>query len=234
MLEFTADADPELRRRLGYGCGRDAILDMRGVTVRCTPTRRAVCWCPNGGPRLFRKHHRGDGAVVEARWLEVLRGRGFRVPPLLFVGRAGADSVLGMAGVAGRPLDLLLATAAADGQQRRAVDYAADIVAPLVRRLHAEGLVFRDLYWQHLFAEDLAGGEPVFIDVHRVLRPRWRRQRLIVKDLAGLLASLPPGYSRSACLLFLWRYVGSRPPRSLQRAIVRKALRIRRHRPKYG
>lgn len=234
MLEFAADADPELRRQLGYRHGRDAVFDMRGATVRCTPARRTMRWHLADGRQLFRKQHRGGGASVESRWLAILHELGFRVPRPLFVARAARTSVLGMAAVAGRPLDLLLAEAAAAGQQRRAAAFAAQTVAPLVRRLHDQGLVFRDLYWNHLFAEDLLGAEPGFIDVHRVLRPRWRVRRWIVKDLAGLLASLPPGYSRAACLRFLRRYLGQRPSRSLVRAIVRKAERIRRHRPKYG
>jgi hypothetical protein len=141
-------------------------------------------------------------------------------------------SVVGLAAAQGRAMDVLLAEALHAGRSAIAARFAIECVAPLIARLHGAGLVFRDLYWNHLFAE--LDGEPVFIDVHRVLRPRWRRRRWIVKDLAGLLASLPRGYSRSACLRFLHRYAARRPPRALVRAIVAKARRIAAHRPKYG
>jgi hypothetical protein len=115
-------------------------------------------------------------------------------------------------------------------------------VAKAVRRLHDQGLVFRDLYWNHLFARDLSpDSEPVFLDVERVFRPRWRWERWVVKDLAGLLASVPAALALRAGdgVRFLRSYLGADwPLRSrrhrLMRKIAAKAARIRAHRPRYG
>jgi hypothetical protein len=129
-------------------------------------------------------------------------------------------------------MDLLLAQAVAERRTAALAAYAFRHVAPLIARLHDAGFAYRDLYWNHLFAA--LDAEPVLIDVHRAMRPRWRRRRWIVKDLAGLLASLPGGYSRASCLRFLHRYAAGRPAPTLVRAIIAKAERIRAHRPKYG
>jgi hypothetical protein len=202
------------------------------------PTRRTVSTLQEGD-RLFGKWHLGRSreAAAEWRWLHVLPLLGLRTAdPVAWLGDSGR-SLLVTAGVPGRSLDAWAVEAARDGWLDRLVDYACREVAPAVRRLHDSSHVHRDLYWNHLFAEDpRRGGAPFFLDVARVLRPRWRWHRWVVKDLAGLLASLPLPVPLRAQLRFLRSYLGEpifRHRRSV-RAIARKAKRIRRHVPLFG
>jgi tRNA A-37 threonylcarbamoyl transferase component Bud32 len=70
-------------------------------------------------------------------------------------------------------------------------------LAGLVRRLHAAGYAHRDLYTAHVFADEHAGRLDLYlIDLARVFRPRWRRFRWRVKDLAQLHYSLPAEWKR--------------------------------------
>lgn len=211
-----------------------------GCTVRCVPTRRTVA-VPFDGGWLFGKWrvgHRGD-AAAEWHWLHVLPLLGLRVPePVAWIGR-GRRSLLVTAGLAGRAMDAWIVEAAAQGWLPELVAWACRRVAPVVRRLHDRGLVYRDLYWNHVFvAAPRDGAEPHFLDVERVFRPRLWPRRWRIKDLAGLLSSVPAGVPlpRFAGLRFLRHYLGEplRDHLRLLRAIDRKAARIRAHRPRYG
>jgi hypothetical protein len=154
---------------------------------------------------------------------------------LLFA-RHRRDSVIVTGAVPGRPIDVLLREHAALGGDAlaRFVRRATEVVAPEIARLHASGHCYRDLYWNHLFLDrDRLG----WIDPERMFRPRWRRRRWIVKDLAGLSASLPVAVPAPARLRFLRCYGGGTLAPgwvTLARAVERKAARIRAHRPRYG
>jgi hypothetical protein len=103
--------------------------------------------------------------------------------------------------------------------------------------LHEAGVCYRDLYWNHVFAVDPFGdSSPTFLDVERVFRPRWRRRRWVVKDLAGLQASAPTDVPLRLRLRFLRAYLGEPIAfhRTFAAAIDRKAARVRRHVPKFG
>ena len=210
-----------------------------GFTVRCTPRRRTLL-VGEADSAWFAKLRRGASAPARAEWhwLHRLRELGFRVADPLVLRCRGCDSLVGTARAPGRPLDALLLEAFRSGTMAAARAFACEVVAPMVGRLHGHGLCFRDLYWNHLFAPalDAAHGEPVLIDVERVFAPRWRRRRWRVKDLAGLLASLPVEVARSDALRFLRACLGGLPAdwKALARAIGRKAARIRAHRPRYG
>jgi tRNA A-37 threonylcarbamoyl transferase component Bud32 len=106
--------------------------------------------------------------------------------------------------------------------RRRAVRAVAD----LARRLHACGLVHRDLYLNHLFVAK-GGDELTLIDLARVQRTRKRRRR--VKDLAALVMSARGLVSRTDLLRGLRRYGGDR---KLARAVLRKAGKMARHVPR--
>jgi hypothetical protein len=211
-----------------------------GFTVRCTPRRRVLVASADGSI-LFAKLRDGRrrDARAEWHWLHALPALGLRVPLPVAFDRAGSRTLVCTAAAPGRPLDVLL-RAAVRRDPAAALRYACRVVAPVVRRLHDAGLVFRDLYWNHLFAHSIAGGdEPVFVDVERVFRPRWRRRRWIVKDLAGLSASLPVAAPPRALLRFLRSYLGDGRPgraarRGLARDVARKAARIRAHEPRHG
>lgn len=211
-----------------------------GHTVRCVPTRRTVAARVDDA-WLFGKWRigRGSAATAEWRWLHLLPLLGIRTAePIVWVGAPGR-SLLVTAGVEGRSLDAWALDALRAGWLAELVAYACAVVAPAVRRLHDQGLVYRDLYWNHLFAADPRARDaeaPVFLDCERILRPRWRWRRWMVKDLASLWASVPVPVGKRSALRFLRRYLGEPlfAHRGLVLAIVAKAARIRRHVPRYG
>jgi len=109
-------------------------------------------------------------------------------------------------------------------------------IAELVRALHKNGLVHRDLYLSHVFHDPT---EPVerslrLIDLQRVFRPQVIRTRWIVKDLAALNYSTPPRLVSTADRVrWLKKYLGlqklSTDARKLLHRVVRKTARIARH-----
>jgi hypothetical protein len=121
-----------------------------------------------------------------------------------------------------RPLDDLWPRVAAAGRGRAKVHAVAD----LARRLHAGGLVHRDLYLCHLFARP-GDDRLVLIDLARLAKSTSRRRR--VKDLAALWHSARGLWSRADGMRALRRYGGDR---RLARAVLRKAARIARHVPR--
>ena len=207
-----------------------------GYTVRCTPRRRTVR--VEGPPELFGKWRRGSGrsGAPEWNWLHVLPLMGLQVPrAVAWLGRR-RRSLLVTEAVAGRPFDAWLVQAAAEGWLVELCEYAVRQVAPAIRRLHEHRIAYRDLYWNHVFVADPRNGdEPTFLDVERAFRPWWRWRRWAVKDLAGLLASLPVPVPPRWPLRFLRAYSGGAPldPAWID-DIVAKAARIRRHVPRYG
>ncbi len=107
-------------------------------------------------------------------------------------------------------------------------------LASTVARFHQAGFVHRDLYASHIFLDTSAGAPRLWlIDLARVFRPRWRRFRWRVKDLAQLKFSMPPRWVEQHWGAFLAAYLrdaGGGEPARYNRAIVRKAARIaRRH-----
>ena len=235
-LRYAPELPTEIRSSLGWSSAEDVLGDPRGWTVRCTPRRRTIAGPEVAGRVVFRKERLGPGGRVEWRALQRLAAMGFAAPAPVCFAEAGRRSVVVVLEVTGRPMDALLHEAVLGGETSAAAAYCIEVVAPLVRRLHDTGLVYRDLYWNHLYAERLGGSAPVFIDVERVFRPRWRRRRWRVKDLAGLLSSLPSGFTRAAQLRFLRSYLGERRDewRALAPPVLRKAAAQRAHRPKYG
>lgn len=108
-------------------------------------------------------------------------------------------------------------------------------LARFVARFHQTGCVHRDLYLSHIFI-DPAGEQGRFrlIDLARVFHPRWFRRRWIVKELASLDYSTPPGSATATDRLrFLRVYLGrdrfNAGDRRLIRRVVGKTSRIARH-----
>lgn len=115
------------------------------------------------------------------------------------------------------------------GAARHAV---TERLARLVAAFHETGLCHRDLYLCHVFVEldESARRPPRFtlIDLARTHRPRLRRTRWLIKDLAQLDCSARQiGASRADRLRFLVAYLGlhARAPRVrwYVRRIVRKS-----------
>jgi len=126
---------------------------------------------------------------------------------------------------------------------RRVVEFTR-LLAGLVRRFHAAGLVHRDLYNCHIFLHEPGGPagaiELRLIDLARAFRPRWRRFRWRVKDLAQLKHSMPREWVSAHWGLFMDEYLpGERAAGRgrLERAIDHKVATIRRrgtHEDRHG
>lgn len=110
------------------------------------------------------------------------------------------------------------------------------VLADLVARLHACGYAHRDLYLSHVFHDP--GCEPAaslcLIDLQRLIRPRLRQRRWIIKDLASLDYSAPfPLVSRTDRVRWLTRYLGSpklsATDKRLCYRIIGKTRRIAEH-----
>jgi tRNA A-37 threonylcarbamoyl transferase component Bud32 len=109
----------------------------------------------------------------------------------------------------------------------------ASALAAIARKLHAAGYAHRDLYTSHVFANEREGQLNLYlIDLARVFRPRWRRLRWCVKDLAQLHYSLPEDWKRKWWDAFLCEYLGDglhyTAPR-WQHAVEAKSQRIAAH-----
>ncbi|MHC4848738.1 MAG: lipopolysaccharide kinase InaA family protein [Planctomycetota bacterium] len=163
-----------------------------------------------------------DPAEAEREWSnhQLLLGVGFRAPQpavggLLADGRALFSSVK-LKGL--YPMDEVWETL----DPRLAVQAAADIA----RRLHAGGLVHKDLYLCHLFVPKGAH-DVTLIDLARVTRTTSRRLR--VKDLAALLHSAKQLCTRTQLWRGLKRYGGDK---RLARSVLRKERRMARHVPR--
>jgi len=163
-----------------------------------------------------------DPLEAEREWEahRTLMAAGFRVPQPAFGGRLADGSALfatvRLSGLC--PMDDVWTTL----DRRRAVRAVADFA----RRLHAGGLVHRDLYLCHLFVAP-GGDEITLIDLARLEKTRSRARR--VKDLAALAMSARGLWSRADLLRALLRYGGDR---RLARAVWRKARRMARHVPR--
>jgi heptose I phosphotransferase len=100
-------------------------------------------------------------------------------------------------------------------------------LARFVAAFHGTGFCHRDLYLCHVFVDLVPNGTrpPRFtlIDLARTYRPRWRRVRWIIKDLAQLDASARQvGATRSDRWRFLLTYL------NLQRGAARARWYARR------
>ena len=149
-------------------------------------------------------------------------------------------SFLMLAAVRGRSLECWLPEhwqRGAAGERLRRQRQMIRRLAAQVAAFHAAGFVHRDLYASHIFLVDSddPGDRPplfVFIDLQRVFRPRWRRTRWVVKDLAALSFSTARSVSQTDRLRFWREYTRCvrRPhwTHTLPHRIEAKAGRMRR------
>jgi Lipopolysaccharide kinase (Kdo/WaaP) family len=129
-----------------------------------------------------------------------------------------ASAVL-LQGVAGDALDRLWPRLVAQNAAVARVPMRWDVIRRLARfvsAFHGTGLCHRDLYLCHIFGViDADGREPprfTLIDLARTHKPRWRRMRWLIKDLAQLDASARHlGISRSERWRFLMAYLSLEP-----------------------
>lgn len=231
------------------------VLEARsGEAVREAPGRRTWKLCdPRDGVDLYLKQYAaGAGrsgriarwrspAEVEALRLVELGRAGLPVPELVYAcWRAGPryDGATIQRSVPGSGLDELMSSA----PEPDCGQVLCAQVVPIVAELHSACFFHRDLYSGHLIAERL-GAPLTLVDVARVRRDAGFRQRLRVKDLAAILASFfDRVHVRALLRAFVLyctrvalpaRWIGRGGRRALARAVVRKARRIRRHRPRF-
>lgn len=119
---------------------------------------------------------------------------------------------------------------------RSSIEAAASGVCDIARKLHAAGLVHRDFYLSHLYFDPAAPKDRRvhLIDLNRVMAPRFRAGRWIVKDLAALNYSAPAELApRGRRLAWLLAYLGATcadaKTRRLLLKIQRKTSQIARH-----
>ncbi|MCD6340251.1 MAG: hypothetical protein J7M29_12835 [Verrucomicrobia bacterium] len=182
-----------------------------------------------------------DEAGIEWRAIHDLRARGFATAEPVALGqeREGGivtRSFLLTAEIAGGVAGHEYAPGLAAPDRKRLLQE----VAELTRRFHRAGFVHQDYYLNHIFAvPGSEGGERLFlIDLQRVFRPRWFRERWIVKDLAQLAYTARlAGASRSELLRFYLAYAGrgslAAADKRRWRWIARRVRRLERRRPKY-
>ncbi len=107
-----------------------------------------------------------------------------------------------------------------------------DKLADMTRKFHAAGLVHRDYYASHIFMHDSGGQIGLcLIDLARVFRPRWRKFRWRVKDLAQLKYSMPQRWCDECWYDFLAAYLGDEAAPEKSRyaaAIDARVARMRR------
>lgn len=175
-------------------------------------------------------------AWTEWTWLHRLAQAGILAPqPLAYgeqlLGIWERKSALMMAAVPGASLERWC-----DEHRTRLPRPLRDAVAETVARLHALGVVHRDLYLAHIFCDDPHAAAPRvwLIDLQRALGMGWRRRRWIVKDLAALNYSTPEWAATPRDRLrwfqaYLKRRRLTREDRIMARWILVKTERIKRH-----
>ncbi|MEO5802488.1 MAG: lipopolysaccharide kinase InaA family protein [Verrucomicrobiota bacterium] len=110
-----------------------------------------------------------------------------------------------------------------------------EAVASFARKFHENGWRHRDFYLCHIFINKSdAQLELTLIDLARVFRPRWRKERWRIKDLAQLnYSASAKTFSRSARMRFAHQYFGCEKLSSVQknrlRKIIQKTESIARH-----
>ncbi|MBS3733599.1 MAG: hypothetical protein KGY99_01590 [Phycisphaerae bacterium] len=118
-------------------------------------------------------------------------------------------------------------------QHADAAQHVTAALATLVRALHGGGYVHRDLYASHVFLDVSQGNVALYlIDLARMFRPRWRRRRWVVKDLAALRYSMPAEWVGGQWEAFVAAYareMSAARRRALATAVGRKARSIARH-----
>lgn len=190
--------------------------------------------------RMLRGRGRCGEAVAEAQTIRRLRDAGVPTMRALAWGQearifgGGRNYCL----VSAVPGDALERTGddflARHGHRSTEMETLTAALVHLVRRLHGAGYVHRDLYASHIFLEEGKDGLTLsLIDLARVFRPRWRRFRWFVKDLAQLKYSMPWMWVAEQWPLFLMGYLDSEKPRMLkrwQRAVDRKVSAMQRQR----
>ncbi len=104
------------------------------------------------------------------------------------------------------------------------LDRLLDAVADVARHFHQAGFNHRDFYGCHFFVRETTDGtfDVRLIDLQRVERRRWFRQRWVIKDLAQLAYSAPlERVAPTRLLRFIKRYLGVKRLGSAEQRLIR-------------
>ncbi len=208
---------------LAFGGGDDLIKDGLGhrrrtrLVLADSIGRTHELYMKRYGPepmklRLRRAWTHGRGkspATVEAQNVAAVAAAGIATMRYVAAGQdhAGRSYVI-ITAVPGDALSRMIEAFAArhqsDGQLEALTERLADVSA----KLHEAGLAHRDFYADHIFLHEMRDGfELYLIDLARMFRPRWRRHRWFVKDLAQLKFSMPAWWIEKHWPAFLGRYL---------------------------
>ena len=134
--------------------------------------------------------------------------------------------------VPGEALERCFDAYLADRDAAAVADLTARL-AGMVRSLHRAGYVHRDLYASHVFLDGSAApGQLYLIDLARMFRPRLRKLRWFVKDLAQLKYSMPAAWTAGHWAAMLAEYLGgaSRRDRRMWDELIGKKVDSMRRR----
>jgi tRNA A-37 threonylcarbamoyl transferase component Bud32 len=196
--------------------------------------------CTRALRRLWHRRRVETLARREFKMVEAFREAGLGVPEAVAMGERrllGFDraAFLLTAELPGaRALDDVLHEGVAT-VQRRALFSA---VAAYVRRMHAAGLVHRDLFAKHVLVTPMrdARWDVATIDLQRASKHDAPSPRARGRDLAALLVSLPPGVTTPRERLRFWHdYTGARSTdapgrRFLAKHVLPQAAKLSRRR----
>jgi tRNA A-37 threonylcarbamoyl transferase component Bud32 len=110
-------------------------------------------------------------------------------------------------------------------------------LADFVEKFHQKKFRHRDLYFSHIFHSD--DGEFYLIDLARVFKPFFSRQRFRIKDIAQIHYSAPAKhFSNTDRLRFYLRYTGDKKLTTKDKIfihqVIKKIRRMARHDKKHG
>ena len=162
----------------------------------------------NTGPvhRLFRRLGRG-GAIREMRFGGYLLSRGLPVPKILAACCRGPSEWLVSEGIEpATQADQWHSEQLANGNHA-AVREATVALAELVGRMHALGVIHRDLHCGNVLVRQGDPGEVVLMDLHRMCRRRRLRRHARAANLAQLVSDRRLWTTRSQRLRFLKHYL---------------------------
>lgn len=194
---------PSSGRPLPHGRGsvwRDRIghSDLEAGGEQCTLYLKRFSNPPLSARRAVRRSGSGASSMagVEWAWMTRLAADGIPcVKPVAFGeeirGSKEMRSAVVTAAAPGASLESWFARW--DEGDRAIVRNLIKPLAALVARFHERGYIHRDLYLSHLFYDPGSPPEEslCLIDLQRVVRPRLRHRRWIIKDLASLNFSSP-------------------------------------------
>jgi len=150
-------------------------------------------------------------AAREMHFAQYLRANGVATPEPLAASSANPEWVATLEVPGAVQGDLWHTEQAAAGESgRRAIRHAASLLAKMVARMHAAGVIHSDLHCGNvLIVEGASGPEPVLTDLHRLKRRKRLSRTARAANLAQLLHDRRDTTSRTERLRFLKDYLAA-------------------------